>query len=141
MATKTKDKKPSPAFAFIVKCLEKNPEASFRSIRDKAEKKGHKIYPISFGRAQKLLGLAGDKKKSAPRKVKVSPVAKSKPSAPKKRGRPLKDVASSVASVPVSSLSDDGPSVNDLVMKYADLKGELGYVVNQLEKHGITVPA
>ena len=50
------------AFAFVKKYLEKKPGAPFAEVSKAAEKKGHKVWPIVYGRAQLLLGQAGDPK-------------------------------------------------------------------------------
>jgi hypothetical protein len=67
-------KKPSPAMDFIVKALQKNNKASYGEINEAAKKKGLKIYPIMYGRAQALLNLVptsprGSKKKAAKKKA------------------------------------------------------------------------
>lgn len=56
----------NPAFDFVLTQLRKNPKIQFATLRDKAAAKGHTIYPVSFGRAQALLGHV----KSKPRKDK-----------------------------------------------------------------------
>lgn len=66
-------KKSNPAMDFIIASLKKNKNASYADIQAAAQKKGHKIYPIMFGRAKALLGLVkvaprgsgGRKKKAA----------------------------------------------------------------------------
>ncbi len=71
------------AFAFVKKYLEKKPGAPFAEVSKAAEKKGHKVWPIVYGRAQLLLGQAGD--------------PKSKGSAGRKAGRSAKKVATTGA--------------------------------------------
>ena len=50
-------KKTSKSFELILAHLKKHPKAPFAEVRDAAEKKGFKIYPIAYGRAQALLGI------------------------------------------------------------------------------------
>src|SRR5690606_15837421 len=66
-------KKSSPAFAFVVSYLEKNPSAEFSEVRDAAARKGYKIFPIVYGRAKAHLNLVPTKargsKKAATRRA------------------------------------------------------------------------
>jgi hypothetical protein len=56
-------KKPGPeALAFIVAALKANKGVSYADVKERADKKGMRIYPVMYGRAKALLGL-----------VKVSP--------------------------------------------------------------------
>src|SRR5262245_47143471 len=56
-------KKPGPeALAFIVAALKANKGVSYGDVKERADKKGLRIYPVMYGRAKALLGL-----------VKVSP--------------------------------------------------------------------
>jgi hypothetical protein len=56
-------KKPGPeALAFIVAALKANKGVSYADVKERADKKGLRIYPVMYGRAKALLGL-----------VKVSP--------------------------------------------------------------------
>jgi hypothetical protein len=56
-------KKPGPeALAFIVSALKANKGVSYADVKERADKKGLRIYPVMYGRAKALLGL-----------VKVSP--------------------------------------------------------------------
>ena len=57
-------KKSNAPFEFIVSQLEKDRNVSYADVAAAAKKKGYKIYPIMYGRAQKLLGMTGSKKKS-----------------------------------------------------------------------------
>lgn len=84
--------------------LEKNRKASYAEISEAAKKKGIKIYPIVYGRAQALLGIV----KSAPRgQGKAKQAAAASAARPKaalkvaKRGpgRPRKVVSGAVGSL------------------------------------------
>ena len=56
-------KKPGPeALAFIVAALKANKDVSYGDVKERADKKGLRIFPVMYGRAKALLGL-----------VKVSP--------------------------------------------------------------------
>ena len=50
-------KEASPSFAFITDYLRANKKAPFAEVRDAAAKKGHAIYPVSYGKAQAMLGI------------------------------------------------------------------------------------
>lgn len=56
-------KKPSREYEHVVAMLKKNKKADFASIRDAGAKKGMKIYPIVFGRAQAALGIVKSRKR------------------------------------------------------------------------------
>lgn len=61
-------KKPSgEGYRLILDELKKNPNISFLDIRAKATKKGLIIHPVSFGRAQRQLGIVGAKAKDGPK--------------------------------------------------------------------------
>jgi hypothetical protein len=83
---------------FIVDHLKRSPNAAYAEIASAAKAKGHKIFPIMFGRAKKLLGLVGgggrtERAKPAGRKPgrKAAPAAAksvAQGAEPKRRGRP-----------------------------------------------------
>lgn len=50
-------KKVSPAMEFIVEQLKKNRKIGYAEIKEAAEAKKLKVFPIMFGRAQALLGI------------------------------------------------------------------------------------
>jgi hypothetical protein len=75
-----------PGFDFIVKRLEKDPQAVYADIRAAAEKAGHTVYPIMFGRAKASLGLV----KSKPRGSKKTRAAAFPQTARRGPGRPRK---------------------------------------------------
>lgn len=78
------NQKGKDAFAFVKDYLAAHKGAPFAEVRDAAKAKGHKIYPIVYGRAQLLLGH-----------VKTKPASKAKAAAKKaaKVGRPPAAVA------------------------------------------------
>ena len=88
-------KKSNPAMDFIVESLKSNKGVSYGEIKEAADKKKLKIYPIMFGRAQALLGIV----KQAPRGQGKMAKAKAKAAAsvggaPKRGpGRPPKSAA------------------------------------------------
>ncbi len=47
----------SPSMAFIMNYLQKNGDTEYATVRREAEKDGHTIYPIMYGRAKALLGM------------------------------------------------------------------------------------
>lgn len=49
----------SPVMTFAVKYLREKPEADYSEVKHAAEREGYTIYPITYGRAQALLGIAG----------------------------------------------------------------------------------
>lgn len=87
-------KKSNPAMDFIVESLKSNRDATYKEIKEAADKKKHAIYPIMFGRAQALLGIV----KQAPRgQGKAARAKAAKAEAPAKRGpgRPRKSAGGS----------------------------------------------
>lgn len=50
------NQKGKDAFAFVKDYLSTHKGAPFAQVRDVAKAKGHKVYPIVYGRAQLLLG-------------------------------------------------------------------------------------
>ena len=46
-----------PGYDFIIRKLEKDKNAVYGDIAKAAEKAGHKIYPVMYGRAKAALGL------------------------------------------------------------------------------------
>lgn len=86
------EKKTQAGYEFFIEALKANKAASYGELREKAESKGFKVFPIMYGRAKAALGLV----KSGAGKAKAAKVAKaSKPKAvatktgPAKRGRPM----------------------------------------------------
>lgn len=87
------EKKTQAGYEFFVEALKANKAATYAELREKAEGKGFKVFPIMYGRAKAALGLV----KSGSGKAKAAKVAKaSKPkaaaaakAAPAKRGRPM----------------------------------------------------
>ena len=88
------EKSKSPEMQLIVDAMTKNRHVTFAEVRDAAKAKGMTVYPISYGRAQLMLGIVKKKPKKAKAKATVQPT-----DAPVKRGpgRPRKV---EVASVP-----------------------------------------
>ena len=84
-------KSSSPAMDLIVAALKKNKKAAYADIKTAADKKRLQIYPIMFGRAQLLLGIAKAKpKKKASGRGPGSPKGsknKRRPGRPRKNGR------------------------------------------------------
>lgn len=70
-------KKQSPAMAFIVAALKKDKSASYQDLAAAAEEKGLQLYPVMYGRAQKMLGLVKGAKRAPAKPV----VAKAKAAA------------------------------------------------------------
>ena len=98
--TKTDGKQ---AFDFVVNQLKSDSSQSYADIKAKADKKGHTLYPVLYGNAQRVLGLANP-----------VPVAK-------KRGRPAGSG---------SSKSDKIRELLQTGMSGADIAKEVGCSVN-----------
>jgi hypothetical protein len=65
LALKPVGKLKSPIMAFTVHFLQEKPTAAFKEVRDAAAKEGLTLYPISYGRAQALLGIVKAKPRRA----------------------------------------------------------------------------
>lgn len=50
-------KKSNPAMEFIVESLKSNRNVAYKDLKEAADKKKLKIFPIMFGRAQAMLGI------------------------------------------------------------------------------------
>lgn len=112
MAFETKEidmaaKKVSPAMEFIVEQLKKNRKIGYAEIKEAAEAKKLKVFPIMFGRAQALLGIV----KMSPRGQGKAARAKAAVASPEvlgvvKRGpgRPRKNPIAVTSSIDTSSL-------------------------------------
>ena len=70
----------SPAMDFIVAQLKKEPTVEYRTVKDRADRKGMTIYPIMYGRAKAMLGLVPTRpRKSRSRKKGPSASRKTTP--------------------------------------------------------------
>ena len=84
-------KKNNPAMDFIVESLKSNKAATYAEIKDAADKKKLKIFPIMFGRAQALLGIVKQAPRGQGKAAKAKAAAAGAPMAPKRGpGRPRK---------------------------------------------------
>lgn len=94
-------------YDLALKLLTKNPSLSFADVKAKVESKGGVIYPISYGRAKKQLGLAGPgASASASSPEKAPPTAPAAPAggeAPKRRGRPPAASAGQAGALPAKT--------------------------------------
>ncbi|MBI5853032.1 MAG: hypothetical protein HZB39_18635 [Planctomycetes bacterium] len=79
------NQKGKDAFAFVHSMLQKDPKVAYADVAAKAKAKGHKIYPVVFGRAKLLLGL-----------VKANPAKKAKAAAKKAAKAAAKTAAAGV---------------------------------------------
>jgi hypothetical protein len=100
-------KKVSPAMEFIVEQLKKNRKISYAEVKEEAEAKKIKVFPIMFGRAQALLGIV----KMSPRGQGKAARAKAAAASPEvqsvvKRGpgRPRKNPVAATSRIDTSSL-------------------------------------
>lgn len=59
------------AFDFVVQQIRKNPAVTYRDVAARAEKAGHRVYPIVYGNAKRVLGMA--------RKATIASATPSKP--------------------------------------------------------------
>ena len=107
---------------YIMFRLKKDNNVSYAAVKEGAEKKGYKIYPIMYGRAKNLLGLAPSKPKKGATTVTATSVAGTDVAPKKKRGRPRKAVAEALAAVEEGGTllsPDDGTSGNGLELASA----------------------
>jgi len=89
-------KKNNPAMDFIVDSLKSNKAATYAEIKEAADKKKLKIFPIMFGRAQALLGIVKQAPRGQGKAAKAKAAAAS--GAPKRGpGRPPKAKAASAS--------------------------------------------
>lgn len=58
----------SPAMAFILDYLKSHGDTEYAIVRNEAEKDGHTIYPIMYGRAKTLLGMITEESRSRRRR-------------------------------------------------------------------------
>jgi hypothetical protein len=86
-ATKGAQSSPNPAFAWLLAFMKRRPAAAYSDAAAAAKQAGHSLYPITWGRAQLLLGRV--KAKSGGRG------GRPKAAAPMKRGpgRPRKSLS------------------------------------------------
>lgn len=84
-------KKSNPAMDFIVESLKSNKNAAYSEIKEAADKKKLKIFPIMFGRAQALLGIVKQAPRGQGKAAKAKAAASAGAGAPKRGpGRPRK---------------------------------------------------
>ena len=90
----------SPEMTFLLKFMQANPNAEYADAKKAADKAGHTIYPIMWGRALPLLGRKTSKKKKRR--------AASAPGRPKRGpGRPRKSApASDGVALPINNDGD-----------------------------------
>jgi len=71
---------------YMIDYMKSHPSAAYADVHSAAKSKGYEIFPIMFGRVQKLLGRVG---KGAGKAAKPAAKAAAAPAAaPKRRGRP-----------------------------------------------------
>ena len=132
------------AFAFVKDFLERHPSSTFAEVAEAGAAKGHKIWPIVYGRAQLLLGQAGpksakSKKKAAGKKTAKRPVGRPRKSAAEAStstgrrgpGRPRKSATS--ASAPAGRRGPGRPRKSELSGGAADAVQSLIAHVRELE--------
>lgn len=84
---------------FMIDYMKSHPSAAYADVHSAAKAKGYEIFPIMYGRVQKLLGRVGKSpgkaaSAAAPKRRGRPPGSKNKPkaaaaaAAPKRRGRP-----------------------------------------------------
>ena len=102
------NQKGKDAFAFVKDYLSAHKGAPFADVRDAAKAKGHKVYPIVYGRAQLLLGHVRAKpatkaKAAAKKAAKAAAAAAPKPAVAgvvrRGPGRPPKAKASPLSGI------------------------------------------
>ena len=102
------NQKGKDAFAFVKDYLATHKGAPFAQVRDVAKAKGHKVYPIVYGRAQLLLGHVRAKpatraKAAAKKAAKAAATAAAKPAVAgvvrRGPGRPPKAKASPLSGI------------------------------------------
>ncbi|MBI4880033.1 MAG: hypothetical protein HY812_10315 [Planctomycetes bacterium] len=85
----------SPAMDFLVSFMKARPKASYGEARQAANRSGHTVYPIMWGRAQVMLGRVKAKKRGSA-KAAAAPAAKRRMAVRpgvRKVGRPRKVLA------------------------------------------------
>jgi hypothetical protein len=83
-------KKNNPAMEFIVDSLKSNRGAAYKDIKEAADKKKLKIYPIMFGRAQALLGIVKQAARGHGKMAKAKAAKAAKAARPGMPGMPAK---------------------------------------------------
>lgn len=112
-------KKGNPAMDFIVEQLKKNPNIAYADIKQAADSKRLKVFPIMFGRAQAMLGIV----KSKPRgQGKAAAAKRGDQPAPQKRGpgRPRKSAPASFDSGSLESIIAAVKSSEQAKARYRD---------------------
>jgi len=101
--TKTKlmaAKKNKAAMELIVAALKSNPSVSYKEVAAEAAQAKLKVFPIMYGRAQKMLGIAKGAASGEGKKAKA-PKAKAKAKAPKAKA--------AAKPTPVAAMADAAP--------------------------------
>ena len=115
---------------YIMFRLKKDPNVSYGAVKEGADKKGYKIYPIMYGRAKNLLGLAPSKPKKVATTVTATPVEERVVTTKKKRGRPRKAVVEALEAIDDGLVSpDDGTSDNG--MELASAIGQIKNIIKE----------
>ncbi len=101
-------KKKNPGYEFIVAALKKNPKIEYGAVRDGAQKKRLKIFPIMFGRAKAQLGLVKSKprKKTKATKAPKAVLVKRGPGRPRKKAAAFDGTLESIVAAVKSGEKD-----------------------------------
>ena len=91
----------NPMMSELCEILRENPKTPFAECRDRLAKRGHNLYPISYGRALTLLGVIKAKPRGTGERAKFGTRANAAQPARRPVGRPRKpvDVAALVETV------------------------------------------
>lgn len=118
-------KKGNPAMDFIVEQLKKNPNIAYADIKQAADSKRLKVFPIMFGRAQAMLGIVKSKPRGQGKAAiakRGGPAAAESAAAPAKRGpgRPRKSAPTSFDSGSLESIIAAVKSSEQAKARYRD---------------------
>lgn len=129
-------KKPSPAMDFLVSALKRNPKAAYADLKQKADAKKLKLYPIMYGRAQALLGIVKSAKRGSGKAAKATAAKKAKAagtakSGTKSRGR---QIDPSSKSGRIRALLSSGMSAGEIAKKVGATTGLVYAVKSNMGK-------
>jgi len=122
-------KKPSPTMDFLVSALKSNPKASYADLKQKADAKKLKLYPIMYGRAQALLGIVKSAKRGSGKMAKAKAAGAAK--AGKSRGR---QIDPSSKSGRIRALLSSGMTANEIAKKVGATAGLVYAVKSNMGK-------
>lgn len=103
-------------YDLCIRALKKNKSVAYADVKKAADKKGIVLYPISYGRAKRTLGLVKDK------------VGAKKPGRPKRTVKPSKNVTI----VPASLNGDAGERLKRKLEEFLAMREEIRQLAETL---------